>query len=58
MTHSPNLPLPLFPLSSLIFRYPGANVPKYLADSGLPVVTGFDPLRLGTNPDMLKVGEH
>ena len=35
-------------------RYPGAEVPKYLAEADLPGTYGFDPLRLGTNPDNLK----
>jgi hypothetical protein len=34
--------------------YPGAEVPKYLAEADLPGTYGFDPLRLGTNPDNLK----
>jgi hypothetical protein len=38
----------------MICRYPGAEVPKYLAEADLPGTYGFDPLRLGTNPDNLK----
>lgn len=29
-------------------------MPKYLAEADLPGTYGFDPLRLGTNPDNLK----
>lgn len=35
-------------------RYPGAEVPKHLADADLPGTYGFDPLRLGTDPEALK----
>lgn len=34
--------------------YPGAEIPKHLADANLPGTYGFDPLRLGTNPEQLK----
>jgi hypothetical protein len=34
--------------------YPGAEVPKHLAEADLPGTYGFDPLRLGTNPEQLK----
>lgn len=41
-------------LSRIACRYPGAEVPKHLAEADLPGTYGFDPLRLGTNPDNLK----
>lgn len=33
--------------------YPGAAVPEHLAKAALPGTYGFDPLRLGTNPETL-----
>ncbi len=34
-------------------RYPGAEVPEYLAKANLPGTYGFDPLGLGTKPESL-----